>query len=317
MEGLSGGDGDDRAGSSPDRDRGQLLLGGAVTLAALLIVLALVLNGATLAETQATASDPVEGGGEAQRFADDVQVGVGTVVVGVNRRNNTSHDALATALSAALGEWDGLAASQAAEGAAGTSVRLANTTNGSRVYQSTSANFTDANGTADWTVAANVSRTRAFELNVTRSSLAASCGAGCFQVVVDNGTANWTVSLTANNTSIHVGVDGPAGAGTCSVEANATRVHLTEGEVGGEPCEALSFAAGIDGDYDVRYENATAVNGTYELVVDADVADDGRYADQPAVTPAIYDATVVVSYRTERLYYQTTVRAAPEEGSDD
>ncbi|MFB6361960.1 MAG: hypothetical protein ABEH59_11650, partial [Halobacteriales archaeon] len=107
---------------------------------------------------------------------------------------------------------------------------------------------------------------------------------------------------------------------TCSVTADAAWVNLTAGTLAGERCDGFTYAQGITGTYEIRYENASNVQGTYRLFVDnsslADtpnphlVSDD---AGQPFAAHALYSANVTVDYETSRLSYNSTIRVAPGE----
>jgi hypothetical protein len=82
-------------------------------------------------------------------------------------------------------------------------------------------------------------------------------------------------------------------------------VDLTAGTVDGRPCENLQFAEGLSPPYEIRYRNGANATGTYRLVVNASVANDGDYATtgSPSVSPAVYAATVEVTVQDPQLRY--------------
>lgn len=302
--------------ASGDRDRAQLLLVGAFTLAVLVVVLALALNGAAHTENLATERTDVQDGRDAVRFQHSVRRGVGGGVEAVNHRNDTSYNDLRSALEAAVSEWEALATRGSAGESVGISVGLTDDwEKGSRIAQTTVRNFTDAKETANWTLASSVGRTRAFEMNVSRAKLSSSCTSGCFGIVADNGSATWRASVTNNSSAIEVTVDGPTGTDTCRVTADSVVVDFSAGTMADGACSFPGFADGLSGPYNVTYENGSSGNGTYELVVDTDVVDDSRYANDanPSVSPAIYSTNVSLTYQTPRLTYTTVLRVAPGE----
>lgn len=298
--------------------RGQILVVGALTIALLLVVLAFALNGAAVTETLATDLDGTHDARDATRFRAAADGAVADLVVTVNRENDSSGAALHAALSAGVADWDRLSARGAAAEGAATEASLAGTTNGSRIRQANATRpLTDAGGNASWTLAGSAAATRSFRMNLSRPALSATCNAGCFRVVADDGSATWRANFTANATAVTVAVDGPDGTATCAAAGDTVAVDLSRGRLGGEPCPALAFATGLEAPYDVRYVDGHLASGTYTLVVDAAVPADGRYATDgsPAVSPALYAATVSVTYRTERLTYAAEFRVVP--GEDD
>lgn len=297
------------------RDRGQLIVVGGLVLAVLLVALAFTTNGPAVTENLATGADGRDGR-DALRFRAATDRAVGDLVVAVNRRNDSSVATLDAALSDGVADWDRLAArSQAAEGAA-TEVTLRETTHRLRANQTNDTRaFTDADGSANWTVVSGVTTTRTYRMNVSRAALARNCSGGCFRVVADNGSATWRASFTANATTVTVTVDAPAGTATCSAATGTVQVNLTAGRLDGDPCPALDVTAALDGDHDLRYRRGDLVRGTYELVVVDATADETRYADggDPALSPSVHAATVSVTYRTPRLVYATEFRVVPGE----
>lgn len=313
--GLRGGEGAGEQGAG----RGQLILVAGFALAVLLLALAVALNAATYTESFATRADGVDDRDVAAAQY-GVERGVADLVGATNERQpNASYADRERLFQRALGNWTALADRQAATGATAVNVTLVDTTRGTRVWQNDSSRaLVDDDGAANWTVADGVNATRAFELTVSRAALANdSCPSGCFAVVATNGNATWRATVTGNATTVTVTVDGPDGTGECSTRANETTVELSAGRLGGDPCPALSFAAGVDGPYDVAYEHGDEANGTYAFVVDGPISDD-VFASPPGPHshPAIWSAEVRVTYQTPSVSYARTVTVTPGEDDD-
>lgn len=311
------------SGPSNGGDRGQLMLVGAVSLAVLLVTLGLILNSVAYSGVLAASDAPGEDR-TVVRYQDDVRRGVGGLMVRTNRQNNSSHADLEAALRTNVEAWADLSARHAAARGVGTDVATTDTTNGTRIAQDDgSRNLTDAAGARNWTLATDVTATRQVELDVSSpNGTLGEYGSGEeFRLVVTNGTAEWRMNVTANATGVVVGIRNASGGhAVCQAPSARPEIDVTGGTVGGSECRALVFAEGVSPPYDVRYERADNLTGTYGLVVDnetlaSEAGSDDRYASDgsPYATPAIYSAHVTVDYRTPRLTYRTRVRISPGE----
>ena len=314
-------------------ERAQLLLVGALALAVLFVALALLMNAAIHTENVAT-RDVDAGTAEAIRYRSAVETGTAGLVRAVNRRSDASYDALAANLSAGVGSLNEAAGiHEAYEGDAAT-VSLVGVTNGSRIEHANASRAFET-GAADandptpenWTLVPDVTGTRAFAANVTRGALAntTDVGGSVFRVVVTDGSETWTAyvydDITANAVNVKVrNGSNPISDGQClgPVGADHVVVDFTGGTVGGEPCPLLDFAKGVSGPYAISFENGDMAAGTYGLVVRGSSLDGGPDPaftadpnDGPAVSPAIYDATVAVAYEGPQVEYRTNVTVAP------
>lgn len=293
-----------RAGAD---DRGQLLLVGAFALAVLLVALALVLNGAAATETLATGGGDTSAGSDALAFQRAVDRGMSGLVVSINRNDSGT----VSDFEAAVADWDDAAARANAEAGVGTTVEVAGTDSGSRIAQDTPRTFTNASGTDDWTLASNVTASRGLALNVSRASLNDSCP-GCFRVVATDGSDSWEARVTNSSNAITVRVENDTTTETCAVVADMAVVDFSAGTLGDTPCDWPTFEDSFGGDYDVRYVNGGEANGTYLWIVDDADVDTAQYGPGgPTVSPAIYTATVDVTYRTPSLTYTVTIAVDP------
>mgnify|MGYP006287298579 CR=1 FL=1 len=304
--------------------RGQLILVSAFALAVIFLALAVVVNSAIFTENLATRSENVEST-EALDYRHSIEQSVGDLIGYVNEYNATSDTALRQNLSAETENLTVYTGIQQVERGAAVSLGLLDTTNGTRIFQSSSSEFRNNESDADWTVAESVSNTRAFKIQVTTIN-------NDFTVVANdtsNPSSEWRMVL--DDDEVTVTRDG--NTSDCEVDGDIESVDVTGATVNGEVCPALidtkdgdslQFAAGISGDYAVEFEDSDEIEGNYSLVVDnastAAIRDDdyatiGGPGDGPYATPAVYSARVAMDYETPRLEYQTEIVAAPGESA--
>lgn len=324
-----------RSDAGATHDRGQLLLVGALAIGLLLLGLGAVLNTAVVTQQLATAPDTRASASPAIQYRSAARRGVGGALVAVNHPNVTrrstlarlgpglprdltdvSHATLRKRLDRATGEWSGLSGRLDAIEATTSGAGLRSVTNGTRLAQYERREFTNQSGKANWTLASDVDGVRAFRLNVSTAALLDDCDDGqCFQVVVANGSESRRVSVEQTADGAQLIVTGPDGTDNCTASGDWVLVELSGGTVGGEVCPALARIGTLEPPLTVRFRNATAVEGRYELLVSGDVTADGDYAGDggPDIAPAVYAADVRVSVRTDSLTYQSTIRVAPGE----
>lgn len=302
-----------------DRSRGQLLLIAGLGIAVTFIVLAVVLNTAIYTENLAT-RDTVPGR-QAVSFEHAAEEGTGGLLALVNYHNNSDYAKLHQQLAAEVRTWD---AHTSLHGGAYGVIRgasLVGAEDGTQIVQDDVRNFTDDDGNASWTLATNVTETRRFRMNVTRSALAADAS-NAFAVQVTNGSQLWRARIYASGTN-NVTVDVYNGTTTTyEVTGENVEIDLTQGIVGGNSYPGLVFAEGVTPPYNVSYEHADQVSGRYVLFVDrpqvpllSGVPGDPYYDRQsglsPYTVPAVYSANVSVTFERPDLSYQSTVTVAP------
>lgn len=303
-------------------DRGQLLLLAALGMAILFVALALVLNTVIYTENLATRGSEIAGGGESLRYLDTARTGLGHSIEYVNDNNATSHDALVGNLSATVPVWANASRRQLFHRSRSVNVSLVGTTNGTHIDQDAERNFTNESGTANWTLASDVTGTREYAIEVNSTTeLESFPASSAFNVTVDDGSTQWRLNVTENGSSIVVGVrDGNGNEATCSAPSAPVWINVTAGTVDGEECDGLTFREGVSTPYEISYFNGHNVTGTYSVIVDNEsvatspgphLLDDG--AGNPHATPAIYSGRISVVYHAPRLFYDAEARAAPGE----
>ncbi|MFW5924073.1 MAG: DUF7261 family protein [archaeon] len=302
------------------RSRGQVILVAALGIAVTLVALALITNTAIYTENLAT-RDTVNGQ-TAVAFQQSVESGASGLLALANRYNATDHSTIQSQFDSDVAALRNGTESSSARYGDLESVSVVNATNGSRIAQNASRNFTDASGAENWTLATDVEQTRRFQMNVSTSELSAT---DPFTVTVSNGSAQWTAEIAQDDAdTANVTVDDGDNTTSCTVDTSDTGsvvVDLTEGTAGGDDCDTPLFASSVSGQYDISFDNSTNVTGRYVLFVDrtpdaieADLADDPYVApadDGPTLQPALYDATLHVSVRQPELRYETNVTVAP------
>lgn len=306
-------------------DRGQLMLVGALTLAVMFVALAVLLNAAIYTGNVAT-RDAGPGTSQAIEYEDEATT-MSRAVLGSIHESGDTYSALHDEFNGTVEGWSEAAGTHATVALADTGLAEIDTTRGTRIAQSTDRNFTDTERDANWTVA-NDTQSRAFRMNVTRSSLVSSdtpVDDGTFRVVFDNDSAEWAVYLHESDTNVSVTVEEPDDdVSSCTVDPGAddrALIDLTGGTIEGEECQPLRFFGNLSEPYTIRYVDAVdggeaQVFGTYSVVVDRpiDHLDTGaREGDQPSATRTLYSADLRVTYRSSNVYYQSEFRVAPGE----
>lgn len=305
-------------------ERAQVLLVTALILGVTFVVLALLLNSAIFTENLASRGE-TSGADGVVSYQGDLTRSAGTLLAYENRNASDAdtHTVVRDRVDRGVAQIDRILVHRQAKRGSLANASVVGLEDGSRIFQTDHMrNFTDGNAQADWTVATGVTQTRAFRLNVTRSTLP-TCGlfTDCYVLTVTDGSAEWNVSISDDVGGVEVRVDNETGTSqSCDLvnEPDVT-VDLTAGTVGGEPCPALSFADAPGGPYAIEFTNADRIDGTYTMVVDNEAIAatpparfDPAGAD-PAVTPAIYDLTLGYEYRTPDLTVANEIRVAPGE----
>jgi hypothetical protein len=316
-------------------DRGQLMLVGALTLAVMLVTLAVLLNAAIYTGNVAT-RDAGPGTAEAIEYEGAATSMARHVIRSLDGGGDGSYPSLRGNFTDAVDGWSRATSAHSAVGLADASLEKVATERGSRIAQTADRNFTDTGGNATWTVA-NDTRVRAFRMNVTQNSLAPFPASpitnGSFRVTLDDGTDEWAVYLHQGGPDLDgvsvtvVDPDGNEVDDGCTVAPGTDDravIDLTGATVAGQSCPEMRFFGNLSGEYTVRYvdaENGSGteqVFGTYSVVVDRPLDNLSTGADttgstEPAATRTLYSADLRVTYRSADVYYRSEFRVAPGE----
>lgn len=301
-------------------DRGQLLVITAVSLALLVTLMALALNTAVFGEVHvAQTDDTLHEERAVVRFEDDVQRGVGGLLPAYRDETGIDEATLGDAYGDDVATWSELTASHYARDSAGAEVRLERAYFGSfALHDNESRTFTSDDGNTTWTVAADADRVVSYEMNVSGDQLAQTgeCNARdeCFHLVVDGGS--WEMAIYDKSGQVSIEVNG---AEVCRTNSSFVPIDHINGSFGVQDCSSgfATFQDELDGPYTLEYASADRATGTYELVVDGDIAG-ANYHDpgtdrSPRRGPSIVAADVTVRYRSTELAYERQLRVTPGE----
>ena len=304
----------------PDRDRAQLVLVGGLVIAVGLVALAIVLNSGIYTHNLASRADPIasEAVGNAAVVRDSVE---GLVEFAVRHHPNDASTQAAN-VSAGVSGVSELAARESARRGVLTNATVTATSTGTTVYQTGPRDFTDGLGAADWEVASSANGVRDFQMQVQLSSLESSSSPPAdtvFNVTFEAPGDDLAVSVYEDGgaTSVVVeNVDTGRTFGPCVDGGSSTVIDLTDATVGGEHCAALERLADLQEPFDVRYNDADEVEGSYSLVantasVSPDLVPIGDSG--PSRMDTLYAVRVEVRFQSHRVDYRTIVTAAPGE----
>lgn len=292
--------------SEPRTNRGQLLIITAVSLAVLLVLIALALNTAAVGEVHvAQTDDSLHEERGVVEYEDAVRRGVG----GVLARVPTSAE-----LNGSIETWRELAEIEYARGGVETSVAVTDYGTGPVVVQDDRRSFTSHDGRTRWTVAEEVSEVLVYELNVSDQNLTRTddCASdtACFNVTAAGGT--WWMTIHEQNDRMVVQVDGDT---VCDANASSLPIDLVNGSIDHPDCgggfETFHDHPDIESPYSLSYDHADAGNGTYRLAVDGSINDDERFGsgdESPRLESGVIWTDVAVGYRSTGVTYENELR---------
>lgn len=302
--------------------RGQILLVTALILGITFVALALILNSAIFTENLASRGDTT-GADDVVTYHHNLERGLGDVVAYETRNASSgeTHDTVFGRIDTAVSDADAMLVRRHARNGVMSNATVGDVDNGTRIFQTNhSRNFTDGTGTENWTVASDVSGTRAFRMDVHGASATCSGVADCFTVNVSDGTDHWRVFVSETTAGeIEVQVDDGTDTESCGVvDEPQVPIDVTGGTVNGTNCGALAFSDAPGDGYDVRFENADAIAGTYSLVVDDEsIATTPPIqfvsGSDPSVAAAVYELTLEYDFRSTEIVVGTELRVAPGE----
>lgn len=275
-------------------ERGQLVLVTAVSIAALLVLVAVLLSSVVYTENVATRDVTADDARAAQLH----RVAAVEAVDGITERANRD-GASPDEFRANVSAWSDLQARHAAITGASIDVTVNSMSEERTVSQPSSQPFTDDSGNSSWVLFSNATGVNRWQLTVEADSLVtpASTGtvndletSGAFHAVVTNGSSTWRAFVYRNGTDVEVRVDengtlsdpcavAPAADGNVTVDPVARTV-------GTESCPALGFETTVESPFTISHEEGANATGTYSLVV-----------------PYISDVRIDVTYTTGGLHY--------------
>lgn len=305
-------------------DRAQLLLVAGLVMAVSLVTLVVLLNATIYSENVATRG--VESAdGEALEVRATAVDGTGELIDATNRAGPEKQSEATETVESGVEDLDAELSRSYAERGGVTRVELSSARNGSRITGTIAGNGSvDPNAA---TLATDVSRTRGFALDVDPDSLNETDPAGAvadaFHVDLDNSTGGSHqlyvyTNETDGDVTVAVGENGSVPTARCAVPPDGrdrVTVDLTGQRLGDRPCPGIwpTALAPPDDAYGVILTNADAADG--EVTATVRPVSEGAVTANPdlTATPAVYEATIDIRYRTAELRFETAVRVAPGE----
>ncbi|MFD1512236.1 DUF7261 family protein [Halomarina rubra] len=299
------------------RERGQLILVGGLSLAVVLVAIALVMNAAIYTESLASRDDAGELGKPAS-IESDLSAAVESMML---------NDFSESEISDGVGEFSSSSAYFAAQDGAITSASVQSTNAGTLVTDS-SGSFVSADGDASWTVV-DSKPVRSFEMTVNEDSL----GSAFEMEVTSPGGDPWTIDFSASGDTLTMTFDDTETTVTCSTTPDSeedAKISFSSGRLGGSQCVPMKRLFSGESVYKIRFVGGDAAAGTYSLVVDEDVTtmedydddgddtetDYGSDSGDPTVAEELYSVELLLEYDSPEIQYETTVVVAPGENDD-
>ncbi|MEF8840739.1 MAG: hypothetical protein V5A62_03815 [Haloarculaceae archaeon] len=302
------------------RDRAQLILVGGLVVAVGLVGIAIVLNSGIYTHNLASRVDPTAS--DAVGHTAVVRDSVGGLIEWGVRNHPGNKSAQVRNVSMGVSNVSDLHARGSAGHGVLTNATVATTFNGTTVNQTGDRDFTDNATNADWEVADDAHGIRHFRMEVEGSSLNDSSVPlypGVFNVTFDpNSGSDLTVSLyeDGGTTALMVTDEGTGRSfGPCTDTDTRTEIDLTGATVAGEHCAALERLGDLSRPFDVEFDDAGNVSGSYSLVVNTtsvgNVASAGDSG--PSELDTLYSVEVDLQFQSQRVDYRTTITVAPGE----
>lgn len=299
-------------GSRRDGSRAQLMLVTGLGLAALIIVLALVLNGVIFTENYASRDTSSVDTLDALRYEHDATGAIAAALVAENAPGTTPYSIMQTNVSGEMVTWSDLSARHGAIDARAVGIELGTVRNGTEAVQNASGTLDGASG-SNWTVATGVTELGDAWVTVDTASLVSTPdatnastlrGDGVLSISVTNGSSVRDVFVyrdAGSNVTVQVAEAGGVLIASCTSSGNQVTIDLVAATIDGTACAELDVAAAMGTPYSVAVRNGATHTGTYDITVVGTAAD-------ASVRQVLYDATIEVRYVTPDLTYAKTVR---------
>jgi hypothetical protein len=316
------------------RERAQLILIGAITLAVIVVSLTVLVNSLFVTETSGT-RDVTAGIDDAGEFERNSREATMSLVLRTNHRHrNATATELADIIERNVTAYGQLVAeSRVASSGSYVALTYHNDSSlfGSRVVQAadgaitsypTSAPDPAAGQRSDWVVGDTATQRDIgwFTMNLDVDSTSESP----LRITATNATGEW-VSFDINQTTAGSGVNlavrsnvSHAGNTTAVCDPSRDRVllDLVSGSAFSSDCEFNGTAA-VEPPYTVEVENGDNAVGKYELVYNDSTGSSaygecgpGLPTDQPCASPAVWQVNVTATFAADSVEYRTEYNAS-------
>lgn len=280
------------------RDRGQLILVGAIAIALILLGLVLIVNTALFTQvvgSEGTVESAKEGGVSGQETGD----ALAAVVAEANRENTGSVPSISdTDVERRLVE-------QSVEGSgAYVSVSyLSDGKPGTIIRQDSPGAMTNQSGDTGWNA---VTGGDVGEFVITIDTAGSS--GGSFDVTASDATDARILNISVNSAGTEVDLSGAGQSGCTDVRATdgTVRIDVQHGTVYEDGRCSFDLFDSLEGPYDVRFDGGSGIQATYWLVTDRNLP---TSFGSPGYHAAIWSFTYEFTYDTP----DATVRSDPRE----
>jgi len=298
------------------RDRGQLILVGAVAIALVLLGLVLVVNTALFTQvvgSEGTVETAKDGGISGHELGESI-----AVITETENRQNNSQFLIDIAVFNEVEDTLRPVAQQRSVESGGAFLNVSSgldRVNGSVITQTDNSTFTSGN--LDLETWQPVSPTQPADVggfNITLDVSGSNIGE-TFQLWVHgtNGTAsgiNRSLSITPTGSdTVDISVSGGATCNNIQATANTVRIDVSHGRVFEDRDCEFDLFAGIEPGYVVTFTNGDAIFGTYEFATDVYPGSlppvYGSTADQPVASNAVWSMYYTFTYSTSIATVET------------
>lgn len=313
------------------RERGQLLLVGAITLAILLVGLVIVFNSALFTETVDQES-AIQSSNDAVEFMTQTEQDLRSLTIRVGHGQEYSSDAAVNSSVQENVTSYNLVLKEAYADASATYVNVSyhpgDSVNGRRIVQAREGEFTQpTSGDTQWSpVGGPRSDVGWMVFNFNTSELSLNDG---FSVRVSNSSAFYEASFRRNSSG-HVVVqtnvsENHAANGTvaCRPVNGRLLVDVMAGDVYQRSCGFNGTAPSVEPPYQVQFRNGDEASGKYEVVAREEASVDGAIADcsgpsppSPCQSPVVWAQNVTIVYRSSQVSFRKVATVEVYDGTD-
>jgi hypothetical protein len=311
------------------RDRGQIMLIGAIAIAFIFLGLAAVYT-AQISARPATTGAVGDQGAEATELNREARRNIRAIAVRVNHDQPyyPSRSSLNDSVARETANYSQLLTETYAAGTGSmVDVRYDGAARvGTRTIKYDDGPLTDDTGTPTWQPVADPADIGWFVLNLNVTAMPEE---EPFTVRIENATgAATTYTFTRNATGrsvVTVEVTSNTAffgqGGTCNPRGNRSVIDLVSGESFTSNCRVEPSISTIEGPYTVEFESGDNAVGTFSIVTDTREADRGNglgacpsVGAEPCNTYAVWNATVTARYVSGDLAYTNTQNVTVYEG---
>jgi hypothetical protein len=308
-------------------DRAQLLLVGAIGVAFIIVGMAVVVNSMVLSGV-GESSEAVTAGGDVERLNHEVRRDTRSLVIHTNHYE-VYEDAsgLNASLRSNVTEYSRLLGSTyARSGGAFVDVSfVGRNRTGTRIVQSTDAEFTGTGGQTDHTLLGPTPPNTVgvgspgplgwFVMNVNASETSDRTKGWFTVVVVGDDGERLELSMNQNATGEGVSsaldvesdvstTPGADGNVTCISTGDRVLIDVVAGRCVNDPTKRFRTVDSLASPYRVRFANGSDAVGKYALVTNRTTTPNCASGDAPCRAPAAWSVDVSVTYRTEQVAYR-------------